>query len=74
MSCDRCGAACQGARCRDCERIAHQEDYYGVPADHVDDADAERGGWAVQQQGLDGEPHTGQATLDGIAKDGGPDD
>lgn len=32
------------------------------------------GGWRVEQQGLDGEPAQGQATLDGgVAKDGGGD-
>jgi hypothetical protein len=37
MSCDKCGAPCQGRYCRDCARMEHQESYYGVPADDTPD-------------------------------------
>lgn len=72
MTCDKCGMPCQGAMCRECERAEHQEDYYGVPSDNYDDeGDADGDAW-INQQGLDGETHQGQATLDGgVVKDGG---
>jgi len=39
MTCSRCGEACKGRLCRDCERMEHQESYYGVPSDNYDDDD-----------------------------------
>lgn len=33
MTCGSCGMPCQGARCRDCERMERQEDYYGTPSE-----------------------------------------
>jgi len=79
MACSSCGMPCQGGKCRSCDRAEHQEDYYGVPADNFDDVDEDvqeddESDWAVVQQGLDGESHTGQATLEGgVSKDGGDD-
>jgi hypothetical protein len=35
--CQRCGRRSKGRLCRDCERMEHQEAYYGTPDDHVDD-------------------------------------
>jgi predicted RNA-binding Zn-ribbon protein involved in translation (DUF1610 family) len=37
FACPKCGEARQGRLCRDCERMEHQEAYYGTPDDHVDD-------------------------------------
>lgn len=92
MTCSKCGMPCQGGMCRTCGRAEHQEEYYGVPEDNYDDEDEAVGAdddtktehpsssdseeWAVVQQGLDGEAHTGQSTLDGgVEKDelGGDD-
>ena len=41
MTCQRCGMPCQGSLCRECERAEHQEAYYGVPSDHVEDGDGD---------------------------------
>lgn len=68
MTCERCGAPCQGRRCRGCEQDQANEKLYGGATDDGGDAGD---GWTVEQQGLDGEAHEGQATLDGgVAKDG----
>lgn len=37
MTCDRCGMPAQGRLCKDCARMEHQEEYYGVPADDSPD-------------------------------------
>lgn len=39
MSCQKCGMACQGSMCRDCERMEHQEDYYGTTEENFDWSD-----------------------------------
>ena len=64
--CQKCGRRTTRSRlCRDCGQD-ERRDPGPVGGTASDDA------WAVEQQGLDGEPHEGQATLDGgVAKDGG---
>jgi hypothetical protein len=37
MTCDYCGAPCNGRLCRECELIEHNEEYHGVPADDSPD-------------------------------------
>jgi len=37
MACSSCGMPCQGDLCRDCGRMDHQEDYYGVTSDHAEE-------------------------------------
>jgi hypothetical protein len=72
MSCDRCGAPCRGRLCRGCEDIQRNEKLHGTAVDDVGRDDTSDNEWSVEQQGLDGEVHEGQATLDGgVAKDGG---
>jgi len=41
MSCDRCSSPCEGRYCRDCERMEHQESYYGTTEDNFDWSDEE---------------------------------
>jgi hypothetical protein len=41
MSCDKCGMSCTGRLCRDCERMDHQENYYGTTEDNFDWSDEE---------------------------------
>jgi len=75
MGCNKCGTPT--SRSRLCKECALDERYSsgsvgGRASDGRDDADGEQ--WSVDQQGLDGEAHTGQATLNGgVAKDGGGD-
>jgi len=75
MTCSKCGMPCSGEKCQACGRADHQEAYYGTvnePEPDAEDDQDEGDDWAVVQQGLDGEAHTGQATIDGgVAKDGG---
>jgi hypothetical protein len=74
--CQKCGAPTTRSRfCRACGR---DERYSSAPVGGTsadrDDSPGETTGddWAVEQRGLDGERHEGQATLDGgVAKDGG---
>lgn len=65
--------------CRKCDRFIRNGDLcrehrlehkYGVPSDNYDDdeGDDDDGSgdeWTVEQQSLDGDTHSGQATLDG---------
>lgn len=70
MSCTDCGAPSQGDRCQTCRQIRHNEEYYGVPADHHD-----REEWRVQQTGLGDRGVNGQATIDGgIVREGGDEE
>lgn len=41
MSCRKCGAPCQGSRCRGCEMQDSNEHKYGVPEDHFDDEEGD---------------------------------
>lgn len=63
MTCDNCGASCNGAVCCDCERERGAEKVHGgvdvVPLYRREDDD---GDWVQKQEGLDGSPE-GQATL-----------
>lgn len=66
--CGKCGRRTTRSRlCRGCARDErHSTGPVGGTASDGED------GWAIEQQGLDGETHDGQATLDGgVAKDGG---
>lgn len=74
MACNRCGR--QTPRTRLCKQCARDDRHStgpvgGTSADSDDDGDE----WAVEQQGLDGEAHEGQATLTGgVCKDGSDSD
>lgn len=41
MTCSVCGRPANGDRCADCRREQHQEDYFGVPSDHVDEEEGD---------------------------------
>lgn len=65
--CEICGSRCHGTRCAACEQIAANEVRHGDSVPEREDG-AE---WTVEQQGLDGGAHSGQATLDGgVAREG----
>jgi hypothetical protein len=74
MACERCGYPTPRSRlCRDCGKDEHRDTgpVGGTASDDRDDTDE----WDVQQRGLDGDRHTGQATLEGgVAKDAGGDE
>jgi len=41
MTCSSCGMPCNGRKCRDCERMEHQEDYYGTTESNWADEDGQ---------------------------------
>lgn len=65
--CD-CGNYIQsGSQCSPC---SIEDSFEGIDLDEPREEETDEE-WAVQQQGLDGESHTGQATIDGgVVKDG----
>ena len=77
MTCEQCGMPCQGSLCEICEAARRQRTRYGTADDDVgawsaDETERQADEWAIEQQSLTGDAHTGQATLDGgVAKDGG---
>lgn len=72
MTCERCGSRCKGRKCARCEQHERVEKLHGRPNDDVgswrdDDSvvhpDSDE--WSIEQQSLEGDEHSGQATLDG---------
>lgn len=39
MTCQRCGSPANDSLCRECRLVEHQEDYIGLPSDHVDEVE-----------------------------------
>jgi len=54
MSCQVCGMPCNGSLCRDCERMEHQEDYYGTTESNFGGDENERWGEGEGQTTLAG--------------------
>jgi len=75
VTCELCGSACQGRRCRGCEQSQINETLHGTPGDDVGrDRDHDDETWKIRQQGLGDAEASGQATLDGGIRTEGGDD
>lgn len=67
MTCERCGTACQGGLCRECEQIRLDEKLHGTSVETLDE-------WTIDQRGLGDAGPEGQATLDGALVRGDSDE